>query len=381
MNQTIRLGTIRGIRIGVHWSVLVIVALFAWELADLVLPPRFGHATASDWIAGVVGALLLVLSLFAHELSHALVATRSGIGVRSITLFAFGGFTQLEGEPRTPSADFRIAAAGPGESLVLAGLFRAAEAIAIALSAPAHGVPVDTLTWLWEINVALAAFNLVPAAPLDGGHILRAALWRRWHDRPRAVNASARSGQVFAVLMMGFGFALFVRGYPTGLWSTLIGWFLFAAARSEQQLSQVEASLIGVPVDRAMGPAPQVVPGGMAVADLLERWWGRDPAIAVTDDHNHLKGIVMEASVRAVPVDRRRTTTASDITTPLSDVVVTHPGDPLSDVIGQLVSRQAPFALVLDGDHVVGIVTQAEVERAAAASSRAGRADPPDRRS
>ena len=135
----------------------LILALFAWNLADYVLPPLGGSPDAADWIAGVIGAVVLLASLLAHEVSHSLVARRNGIGVRSITLFMFGGVAQLEGEARTPGADFRIAAVGPATSLLLAGVFAAVQAVLV--EAGAQGVLVDTLSWLWEINVALAIFE------------------------------------------------------------------------------------------------------------------------------------------------------------------------------------------------------------------------------
>ena len=127
MRQSIRIGTFAGIAVGVNWSVLVILALFAWELAYYVLPTTTGAPTATDWVAGVIGAVVLLVSLLAHEVSHALVARHNGVGVRSITLWMFGGVAQLEGEAHTAGADFRIAAVGPGTSVVLAVGFGAAQ--------------------------------------------------------------------------------------------------------------------------------------------------------------------------------------------------------------------------------------------------------------
>jgi len=148
MRQTIKLGTWFGIPVGMNWSMLLLIALFAWELAEYEFPKQAGHANGADWAAGVIGAIVLLLSLIAHELSHSLVARHNGVAVRSITLFLFGGVSQLEGEAHTPAADFRIAAVGPATSVVAAGVFGAAQALAG--WAGAHGLPVATLRWLWR---------------------------------------------------------------------------------------------------------------------------------------------------------------------------------------------------------------------------------------
>ena len=234
MRQTIRIGTFNGIAVGVNWSVAAILALFAWELAVYVLPTHSGHADAADWMAGVIGAVVLLGSLLAHEVSHALVATHNGVRVRSITLFVFGGVAQLEGEAHTPGADFRIAAVGPGVSLLLAMTFGVFQLVAIA--AGIHGLPVGVLSWLWEINLLLAIFNVIPAAPLDGGRILRAGLWQRSGDHFRASVTAARAGRFFAVILVVLGALAFVSTDSViGLWPALIGLFLlFRGSRGRE---------------------------------------------------------------------------------------------------------------------------------------------------
>ena len=191
MRQTIRIGTVDGIAVGVNWSVAVILAYFAWGVGAYVLPTHSGHPDVADWIAGVIAAVVLLGCLLAHEMSHCLVARHNGVGVRSITLFAFGGISELEGEAHTAGADFRIAAVGPSVSLSLAVLFGAADSVVVATGG--HGLLVAVLSWLWEINLLLAVFNLIPAAPLDGGRILRSALWRRSGDRFRASVTASRA--------------------------------------------------------------------------------------------------------------------------------------------------------------------------------------------
>lgn len=365
MKQSIRLGTIDGIEIGVNWSVILILALFAWELADYVLPARSGHASAADWIAGVIGAAVLLFSLMAHELSHSLVALHYGVRVRSITLFVFGGISQLEGEAHTPEADFRIAAAGPAMSFALAGLFGAVEAIFVATGG--HGTVGNLLSWLWEINLLLAVFNLIPAAPLDGGRILRAALWRHWGDHARASLASARTGRVFAIVLIVLGFLAFLStGSLLGLWPALIGLFVYSGARSEEQYAQLQSALANLTVEQVMTPQPAPMSMHTLVSDIASVLWHyRGEAVAVCDDKGQLTGVVTEQAVNAVPPNRRSLTTLADIALPLDSIAVGHPDEQMTALLERMAAKGAHPALVVDSDnHLRGIVTNSDLQRA-----------------
>ena len=193
MKQSVRLGRVAGIPVGLHWSVVVILALIAEILGASVLPGVIPHRAASAyWIMAITGALLLLASLLAHELAHALTARRKAVEVRSITLWVLGGFTELGGEPKTPGAELQIALAGPATSVAAAAAF-GATALA---TARVGGLEVVTavLFWLAVMNAVLAVFNMLPGAPLDGGRVLKALLWRHYGDQARAdrLAASAR---------------------------------------------------------------------------------------------------------------------------------------------------------------------------------------------
>lgn len=368
MRQSIRLGTWFGIPIGMNWSMLLMLALFAWELAEYEFPKSAGHPNGLDWVAGVVGALGLLVSLVAHEMSHSVVARHNGVGVRSITLFLFGGVSQLEGEAHTPGADFRIAAVGPTTSLATAGVFAGAQAVAV--TAGAHGLPVSTLGWLWEINVALAVFNMIPGAPLDGGRVLRSVLWHRWNDRLRASVAAARSGVCIAVFLIVAGALAFLYvDVIVGLWSALLGVFLYLAARGEEAYAQVQEAAVSLRVWQAMTPNPPAVPSSTTVAELARQyqWNGRGEAVAVTDDRGMLAGIVTAQAVRSVPHRDQHHVTASEIAIPLDGVPVADPQEPLNTLLERMMAHEGHPAFVLDADRrLVGIVTLAGVTRAAA---------------
>lgn len=371
MRQSIRLGNFYGIAVGVNWSVLPILALFAWELAEYVLPARSGHANAADWIAGLIGAVVLLASLLAHEVSHAVVARHNGVGVRSITLFVFGGVALLEGEAHTAGADFRIAAVGPATSFSLAALFGTAQAVFVA--AGVHGLPIAVLSWLWQINVILAVFNLIPAAPLDGGRILRAGLWRQWGDRFRASLAAARAGRVFAIVLIAFGgLALVSTGSILGLWPALIGLFLYAEARAEEQYALVRAALVDLSVAQVMTPHPPAPPSVTTVEELVSYLVNyRGDAIAVTDVDGLLAGVVVEKAAADVPFERRSSTTLADIAIPLAALPVARPEEPMNALFERMISGGGKPALVLDkDDRLCGIVTITDVERAATSAAR-----------
>jgi len=367
VRPSIRLGKVAGIAVGCNWSVLVILALFAWELAAYVLPTTAGAPSAADWAAGVVGAVVLLASLLAHEVSHALVAKRHGVTVRSITLFVFGGVTQLEGEAHTPGADFAIAAIGPGTSIGLAGVFGALEWLAS--GAGVHGLVLGVLSWLWKVNLLLAVFNLVPAAPLDGGRILRSVLWRRSGDHDGATVTAARAGRGFAVLLIVVGVLGFFSGGLLGVWPALIGVFLYAAARAEEEYGRMRARIGSLRVGQVMTPHPPVVSGDISVADLVNRYlWGyHGEAAVVRDAEGRPAGIVTTAAVRALEPDRRAAVTVAEIMAPRTEVSVGRADEPMTALLERMATGGYAIALVLDAeDRLAGIVTDRDLRRAAA---------------
>jgi Zn-dependent protease/CBS domain-containing protein len=367
MKQTIRLGTFYGIAVGVNWSVAVILAYFAWGVGAYVLPSRPGHPDVADWVAGFIVAVVLLGCLLAHEVSHCLVARHNGVKVRSITLFAFGGISQLEGEAHTAGADFRIAVVGPAVSLSLAVLFAAVQTVVVA--AGGHGLLVRMLFWLWEINLLLAVFNLIPAAPLDGGRILRAALWRRSGDHFRASVTASRAGRVFAVVLIVLGVLVFgSTGSIIAIWPLLIGLFIYFAARGEEEYAMVQAAMVALTVGQVMTPALPSVSNRTTVADMASLLWlYRGDVTAVVDDTGRLTGMVTSQAVNAVPLERRPSTTANDIAIPLGAIPVARPEEPMGALLERMASNQGHTALVLDASgRVCGTISPSDVRRAVA---------------
>ncbi|HTZ09230.1 MAG TPA: site-2 protease family protein [Acidimicrobiales bacterium] len=373
MRQSIRLGRIAGISVGCNWSVLVIVALFAWELAAYVLPTRAGAPDAADWVGGVIGAVVLSASLLAHEVSHALVAKRNDVRVRAITLFVFGGVTQLEGEAHDPGADLRIAAVGPGTSVALGALFAGAGWAASGLGV--RGLPLAVLSWLWKVNLLLAGFNLIPAAPLDGGRILRSGLWHRSGDRDRATVTAARVGRCFAVVLVALGAVGFLAGGLLGLWPALIGLFLYMAARAEEDEGQLRARVGSLPVGQVMTPRPPAVAADMTVDELVGRhlWGYHGNAVVALDRQGHLVGVLTAGAVRALEPGRRPLATVAETMTPLAGVAVGHPEEAMTALLGRMASMGTSLAVVLDAQgHLAGVVSEDDLRRASAGATGRG---------
>jgi Zn-dependent protease/CBS domain-containing protein len=365
VRDAIPLGRIAGFPVSVHWSVIVILWLFTWSLATTLPTAVAGYSRPVYWLAGACGAVVLLASLLAHELAHAVVARRMGVGVASVTLWLFGGVTNLHGEAKTPKSAFRIAFAGPATSLVLSAAFAG---LAIALTTMrAAAIAVSVAWWLAAINLLLGFFNLLPGAPLDGGRLVRAYLWRRHGDSVRAAVGAAHAGRVVAIILITLGLAEFLAGgLVGGVWLAFIGWFIFAAAREEELQVTTRQALAGLRVADAMTADPHAAPGWLTVEEFIERYLlgDRHSAYPVADRDGLIVGLVTLRQLRDVAPSQRATTSVREIALPLHSVPTAAPLEPLSALIERLgMAGHGSRALVFDGGRVVGIVTPSDLAR------------------
>jgi Zn-dependent protease/predicted transcriptional regulator len=362
----LRVGRIAGIEVRVDWSLAVILFVLTWGLATISLPAlEDGYGAPVYWLTAAITSVVFVLSLLAHELAHSLVARRYGIGVASITLWLFGGVSSLKGEPRTPAADFRIAVVGPLTSVGLGiGFFVITSTLAL-VHAP--GLLVATGAWLAMINVVLGIFNLLPGAPLDGGRVLRSALWHRHGDRLRAAISAARAGQGLGVFLVAAGVVEFAFGLGIGgLWLILLGWFLFSAARSEQASTQLRDALAGVVVRDAMSTNPVIAPADLDVDEFLHDWVMRHhfSCFPVADRSGALVGFVTMARLRSVTPDQRVGTTVGAVSWPIDAVPKASPDEALIALLERIEGEAGDGrALVFDADRLVGIITPTDISR------------------
>ena len=338
-----------GIPISVHVSWLLVFALVAASLAGGYFPslhPEWGAVTR--WALGALTSLAFFACILAHELGHSRVALRNGIPIRRITLFVFGGVAQISREAASPGAEFRIAIAGPLTSLGLAGLFAgigtAAGSVAVA-SVPA--------LWLARINLYVALFNLLPGFPLDGGRVLRAAVWAWTGSFERSDRVASRAGEALALALIGFGVLRALGGdVAGGIWMALIGWFLqnaVAAGRAEAALREL---LRGATVSQAMGHECASVAPGLTLDRLVqgEVLGAGRRCFVVAEEEGHLRGLLTLHEVKGVPRERWGRVTAEEIMRPAPTLAAVRPDEDLLQALEKMDDASvAQMPVVADG--------------------------------
>jgi Zn-dependent protease/CBS domain-containing protein len=369
-DAALRLGSVRGIRIEANWSVAFIFVLIAFGLATLQFPSVNPHQSALTYaVAAILTAVVFFASLLAHELAHSLVALRYGLRVEKITLWIFGGVSQLSGEVPSPSAEVWIAGVGPLTSLVIGGILLGAAALFAGTgpaSASVAGVFESALAYLGITNVALAVFNVIPAAPLDGGRLLRAFVWWRTGDRVKATVWASRSGQAFGwVFVIGGLYTFFATRQWTWLWFAFIGWFLIGSATAEAQQAVVTGQLQGIRVSQIMTPDPVTVPGSATVSEFLDGhlFRARHQGFPVIQDGQGVTGLVTINRIRQVPPGERDRTRLADIACPLADVATAAPDDSVADLLPRLTACTDRRALVFRDGRLAGIVSPSDIAR------------------
>lgn len=365
MNGSVTVGRIRGVPLRIHWTAPLLVIVIGVGLGSSTLPAWApGHSSTVYRIAALVGALLLAASLVLHEAAHALLARRAGIEVKDVTVFALGGVTRM-GQATTPRTQGWVAAVGPLTSLLLGGLGFAG---AVLTHDAFHwAVPAAVLAWTGWANVLLGVFNLLPAAPLDGGRVLQAIVWRLRGDRERAIRVAGRCGQVAGALMVLGGWVEFAKGGAGGLWLTVLGLFVSMAAYAEVRRSVLYDALRGVRVGEAM-PTP-VVTGqdwltvDRFLAETVPRTGRR--VIPLTDFDGRPSGVVTVPGLLTVPTARRSEVRVRDLAVPLGRCTLAAPDDRVTDVLDRGGLTPTGHVLVLDEGRVAGILTPEDITRVA----------------
>ena len=377
-----RIGRLFGITIYVDWSWLLIFLLVTWNLATGFAQAHPNWGPGLTWSVAIVAALLFFASVLAHELAHSIVARAQDIPVGNITLFLVGGVANMQQETRSPRAEFLMAIVGPITSVVIgvicllaAGLFMRLPAGALASPGSAFAAlgPLTTLLlWLGPINILLGVFNLIPGFPLDGGRVLRAALWAATGNFRTATRWAARVGQAVAWLMIFTGIAMafgvevpfFGSGIVSGLWLAFIGWFLSSAARQSEQQVVIHDMLEGVPAARLMRSNVLAVPPTISVGELVYRYvMGSDEQAFPVLDSDRLVGLVTLDDIRKVPREDWDTTTARDIMTPANQLAVVRPQDDAATALDKLMEHDVRQVPVIADGHLVGLVRRRDIMR------------------
>jgi Zn-dependent protease len=357
MQPTVKLGRILGIEVGVHWSVLVIAGLLAFGLTG-------GVSDVELWVVAIFAVVVFLFSLLAHELAHSVVARRNGMQVRGITLWLLGGVAQLGGPMPSAGAELRIAAAGPATSLGLGAAFFLA-AIGAAASGIFSSLFVSALGWLALVNLVLAVFNLIPAAPLDGGRILAGALWKLHGDRHRAEITATQAGKVVGFGLVGLGIASLLVDLPfVSIWTALLGWFIVSSASAEQRHARMNRTFGDRRVRDVMTPNPETTRGWQTVEAFIDASRTvpvRHRVYPVEAWEGGISGIVTLHALQSVPPEQRRNTRVVDVSVPLTAVRIASPDDKLFDVANRSSAATLPYVLVFDQGRLVGVVTPADL--------------------
>ncbi|MFE7765941.1 site-2 protease family protein [Streptomyces sp. NPDC057438] len=363
MNGSVQMGRVLGVALRIHWTVPLLVMLFGYSLGSRTLPAAVPEQSNAVYtVAGLAGALLLLGSLLAHEAAHAVTARRKGIEVQSITLWALGGMTEM-GRPGAARAVFLVAVSGPLTSLVVGA---AAFGAGIGLDAASGwAVPAAVLVWLGWVNGVLAVFNLLPAAPLDGGRVVQALVWWRTGDRDRAEGTAARGGQVLGILLIVLGWISVLRGVFGGLWLAVIGFFLVVVAGAERRRARLAPALRGVRAADAMSSPVETCPEWFTVERCVEDVALRThhSTLVLTDFEGRPSGLLQLPRLARILGEQRQTLRARDVAVPLPRCTTCAPDDLLQNVLDKLRPSSGLPILVTDGPHVVGIITARDIFR------------------
>jgi Zn-dependent protease/CBS domain-containing protein len=370
MNASLTLGRILGIRISINWSWLVVFVLIVWTLASAIFPAQnAGLSDATYVVMAVVAALLFFGSLLLHELGHALQARREGMEIDGITLWLFGGVASFRGTFPSAGAEFRIAIAGPLVTLVLGVAF-----IALAVLVPMGDAVDGVLAWLGITNLFLLVFNLLPALPLDGGRVLRSALWKARGDFGWATRLAAGIGRAFGFAFIAIGIAaLIFTSQFSGVWLAFMGWFLLGAASGELRYLAAREAFGGLRVRDVMVRDPATVPPTLSLGRFMDDVVSdhRYTSYPVVEDGRAV-GLIPFRCVAEVPRSNWDERTVRDCMLERDSVPVLDEDDELVDALAQLSERGLGRGLVVDGDRLAGLLSITDLARALELRRRRG---------
>jgi Zn-dependent protease len=350
-----------GFRVKIDMSWLVIALLVTWSLARGYFPYRYeGLSNAAYWVMGVSGAAGLFASIVFHEFSHSLVARRYGLPMKGITLFIFGGVAEMSEEPRSAKTEFMMAVAGPAASIVLGTVFY----FLYVAAGPGPYVPAAAvIRYLAFINWLLAGFNLLPAFPLDGGRMLRSALWRWKGDLRWATRTAARAGSFFGILLITLGVLNVFAGNPVGgVWYFMIGMFLRYAARMSYRQVLTRGALEGEQVGRFMSKDPVTVPPGVTIRELVEDYVYKFhfKMFPVARD-GKLLGCISVREVKNIPHEEWNTRTAEEMLSQCSADNTVSPDLDAVEALAKMRRSNQGRLMVVEGDRLLGVITLRDI--------------------
>ncbi|MBN2186087.1 MAG: site-2 protease family protein [Dehalococcoidia bacterium] len=358
MRHSIGLGRIFGIPLRLHYTwfiifVLLTISLVVYFPGDYPLEQRI--------LSGILTSGLFFASIVAHELAHSALAIHNHIAVKDITLFVFGGVSQITREATHPRTEFLIAVVGPLASLALGGIF-----YGVHLLLAAHPLLAAFMLWLAIINVILAVFNLVPGFPLDGGRMLRAIVWQRTNNYQKATSIATKVGRgiAYAFIAVGIVIALAYHSWLNGLWLVFIGWFLHDAARASYQQALLREYLSGITVRHVMDHGCPLVARDFSLRDLAQQYilpTGRT-CFPVTREAE-LEGMITLQQIGKISKAKWDSTLVQDVMTPASKLKTTYPDQDILALLQEMNNEIANHMPVIERGKVIGVLNREDLNR------------------
>ena len=355
-----RLGRVFGIPIYVHPSWLIIFLLITTTLGRQFAEQHPNWSQQQHWSLGIITSILFFASVLFHELSHSVVAKLYKLSVESITLFVFGGLARIARDPSSAMQEFNIAIAGPLSSMFLAGCFWL-----VARAVPNHQLIFAACTWLWEINLMLALFNLVPGFPLDGGRILRGIAWGITKNFDRATKIASGAGRFFAYLLIFSGVwqAIVNKNLVGGLWTAFIGWFLLSAARESYVQVELRNTLTGVRAGDIMTQDIPTVERNISIDDYVHEVMRTGRRFHIVTGAGKPVGLVTLHSARSVPREEWANTSIQPVMMPIDRIHAASPDEPALGVLQRMQSEDINQMPVISDGRIVGMIARDTILR------------------
>lgn len=362
MGSAFNLGKLFGIQFRLHYTWFIVFILVVVSLSVQYFPGQFtSENPVVYWVIGVIASLLLFASVIAHELSHSLAARANGIPVSSITLFIFGGVSQITREARKANTELIIAAAGPVCSLALAGLFWLLYLYTDGVIEPVAAIAL----WLASVNGVLAVFNLIPGFPLDGGRVFRALLWRFSGRYYRSTRIATQVGRVVGYLFIVGGIiSMFFLNWFTGLWLAFIGWFLENAASASYRQAQWREGLAGYTATQVMSTDYVIVSPEVTVADVVQGYlFASGHRFFVVAEEGELRGILTLQDIRSVPQENWSAMRVREAMTPVDRLRMASPDQEVLGILENMVENNVNQIPVVREGKVIGLITRDQLLR------------------
>jgi Zn-dependent protease len=372
MGSGFNLGKIFGIQFRLHYTWFFIFLLITVSLSWQVFPVFYpGWSQLLYWSVGIATSLLFFASVLAHEMAHSLVGRANGIPIKSITLFIFGGMAQMTKEATKAGAEFKMAAAGPACSLAIGGIFALVWFLTQDIMEPLSAMAF----YLAQINVLLAAFNLIPGFPLDGGRIFRSIMWRFSGNYQRSTRIATRVGQgvAYSFMLGGILMMVFLREWFGGLWIILIGWFLQNAASTSYRQTKWRQALSGLTASQIMTSDYKEVPPNLTIGELVKGYvLPRGHSFFVVTSESGAKGILSLNNIKSVPQSSWDTTQLEKIMLPLDRLKAAHPQQDALSLVEEMNANELDQMPVVSEGKIIGLISRDSLIRFLRARSELG---------